>query len=278
MPSVLARTGAMTMLEHMHISAEAETEIATPKIDRLGPLVDLPPAIDTRNPRPLIASSNVNASDAAYIQSRAPVDIGSDGTVGLKRLLPSASRVLDVIIATALLLVLLPVLAFIAIFLQVFEGGPVIFAHRRVGLDGKTFNCLKFRTMCVDADQRLARLLVKDDAQKLVCDPRVTRFGQILRNTSLDELPQLINVLRGEMSLVGPRPIVEDEMCRYGRHAAKYIRVRPGLTGLWQVTRNTKTSYRRRVATDILYLQKRTLAFDFKILLATVPAVLVGNG
>jgi exopolysaccharide production protein ExoY len=91
-------------------------------------------------------------------------------------------------------------------------------------------------------------------------------------------LPQLINVLRGEMSLVGPRPIVEDEMRRYGRYAALYTSVRPGLTGLWQITRNAETSYRRRVATDVLYVQSRTLKFDCKILLATIPAVLVGNG
>jgi lipopolysaccharide/colanic/teichoic acid biosynthesis glycosyltransferase len=168
----------------------------------------------------------------------------------------------------------------------VLERGPVFFAHRRIGLDGKPFACLKFRTMCVDADRRLARLLATDEElqrewtskQKLLCDPRVTRFGRILRNTSLDELPQLINVLRGEMSLVGPRPIIAGELLRYGRYARLYTSVRPGLTGLWQVTRTSRTSYRRRVATDVHYVRSRTLAFDFKILLATIPAVLSDNG
>jgi lipopolysaccharide/colanic/teichoic acid biosynthesis glycosyltransferase len=140
--------------------------------------------------------------------------------------------------------------------------------------------------MCVDADRRLARLLAADEeirrewtsTQKLLCDPRVTRFGGILRNTSLDELPQLLNVLRGDMSLVGPRPIVEEELHRYGHYAQLYTSVRPGLTGLWQVTRNSRTSYRRRVATDVLYVRSRTLSLDFKILLTTIPALLRDNG
>ncbi len=274
------------MLEQMRNSTEAGTEIMTAEAKRLEPIADRSHYSNIGDPRPLVASNDVSATDAALIQSEVQLGIRRDLAERPKQIFPPVSRLVDVIAATALLIGLLPVLAFIALFLLLFERGPVFFAHRRVGLGGKVFNCLKFRTMCVDADQRLVRLLASDDAllrewvntQKLVCDPRVTRFGRILRNTSLDELPQLINVIRGDMSLVGPRPIVEEEMRRYGRYATLYISVRPGLTGLWQVTRNAGTSYRRRVATDVLYVQNRTLAFDFKILLATVPAVLVGNG
>jgi exopolysaccharide production protein ExoY len=280
------RTEAKKMLEQMRISTDGETEIATGKAERLEPAADRSRNIDISNSQPLFASNDVSVADAALIRNEAQTGGLRERVAKPNFALPLASRVVDIIIATALLIALLPVLVFIAVFLKLAERGPVFFAHRRVGLGGKPFNCLKFRTMCVDADQRLVRVLAKDDAllrewvstQKLHCDPRVTGFGQILRNTSLDELPQLINVLRGEMSLVGPRPIVEDEMRRYGRYAALYISVRPGLTGLWQVTRNGKTSYRRRVATDVLYVHSRTLSYDFKILLATIPAVLVGNG
>jgi lipopolysaccharide/colanic/teichoic acid biosynthesis glycosyltransferase len=125
---------------------------------------------------------------------------------------------------------------------------------------------------CSDLEREWAQ------SQKLLQDPRVTPIGQFLRNTSIDELPQLFNVLRGEMSLVGPRPIVADELARYGRHASAYMKVKPGLTGLWQVTRNADTSYRRRVATDVVYVRNRSLALDLRIVFATVPAVLIGGG
>jgi exopolysaccharide production protein ExoY len=274
------------MLEQMRISTERDIQIVTRVTENLDSARSQLHGNDISNLQPFVASNDASATDMALIRSESQSGYHRERAAKTSFTLPPTSRVMDVIIAATLLVILLPVLAFIAIFLKLAERGPVFFAHRRVGLYGRSFDCLKFRTMCVDADQRLVRVLAKDDAllrewvstQKLHCDPRVTRFGQILRNTSLDELPQLINVLRGEMSLVGPRPIVEDEMRRYGRYAALYISVRPGLTGLWQVTRNARTSYRRRVATDVLYVQSRTLAFDIKILLATIPAVLVGNG
>lgn len=274
------------MLEQMRISNDGEADIATGKAERPDATAVQSLDICSATPQSLIASRYFSAPEAALIESEAQAGGLPSQPAKPKLTIPTASRVLDVITATALLLILLPALALITIFLKLTDGGPIFFAHRRIGFGGKPFYCLKFRTMCVDADQRLARVLAKDEAllrewvdtQKLHCDPRVTRFGQVLRNTSLDELPQLINVLRGEMSLVGPRPIVEDELRRYGRHVGIYISVRPGLTGLWQVTRNARTSYRRRVATDVLYVQNRTLAYDFRILLATIPAVLVGNG
>lgn len=274
------------MLEHMHISTEPGIEIGTRMAANLDTAADQSRTNEFSKLQLLAASNDASAADAGLIRSESQIGDRREQSAKPYLTLPPVSRVVDVIIAAALIVLLLPVLAFIAIFLKLVDSGPVFFAHRRVGIGGKSFNCLKFRTMCVDADQRLVRVLAKDEAllrewvdtQKLHCDPRVTRFGRILRNTSLDELPQLINVLRGEMSLVGPRPIVEDEMRRYGRYAALYISVRPGLTGLWQVTRNPRTSYRRRVATDVLYVNKRTLSMDLRILLATIPAVLVGQG
>jgi lipopolysaccharide/colanic/teichoic acid biosynthesis glycosyltransferase len=197
-----------------------------------------------------------------------------------------AQRALDLTTSVALLIILLPLMLVITIAIKVSNGGPVIFAHRRVGRDGKGFDCLKFRTMHCGAEAGLPAILAANpqferewvQTQKLLEDPRVTPIGQFLRNTCLDELPQLFNVLRGEMALVGPRPIVGEELQRYGRHASSYVKVKPGLTGLWQVTRDTNTSYRRRIAADVLYVRNRSLTLDLKIILATVPAVLLGEG
>ena len=274
------------MLEQMRISTERDIDTVTKMLENVASAPNKLRDNDCSSLQPLIASNDVSVSDIALIRSESQPAIVQTRSAKTSLTLPPASRVLDVIIASALLVILSPVLVFISVFLKLTERGAIFFAHRRVGLHGQLFNCLKFRTMCVDADHRLERVLAKDDAllrewvstQKLRYDPRVTGFGKILRNTSLDELPQLINVLRGEMSLVGPRPIVEDEMRRYGRYAALYISVRPGLTGLWQVTRSARTSYRRRVATDVLYVRRRKLALDVKILLATIPAVLAGHG
>jgi Undecaprenyl-phosphate galactose phosphotransferase WbaP len=166
------------------------------------------------------------------------------------------------------------------------DGGPVLFAHRRVGAGGRPFYCLKFRTMVVNADRVLADFIAKDPdlaaeweaCRKLVNDPRVTRVGRILRKTSLDELPQLINVLRGEMSLVGPRPIVESEVPLYGEAIAHYYATRPGLTGLWQVSGRSNTSYTRRVQLDVWYVNNWTIWNDIAVILKTIPVVLRRQG
>jgi lipopolysaccharide/colanic/teichoic acid biosynthesis glycosyltransferase len=196
-----------------------------------------------------------------------------------------AGRAIDVAVALALIAFLLPLLVLLAVAIAIFDPGPVFFAHRRVGRDGRPFDCYKFRTMRVDAEAEIARLLERSPAlraewalgHKLVDDPRVSDLGRLLRATSLDELPQLFNVLAGDMSLVGPRPVTADELSRYRRHVSSYLGVRPGLTGLWQVSRCRHTTYRRRVATDVLYVRRKSLALDCKILLATIPAVLLGK-
>lgn len=197
-----------------------------------------------------------------------------------------AIRWLDMSVALVALLVAMPVMLAIALAIKITDRGPVLFAHRRLGEGGRPFRCLKFRSMTTDADARLKALLESDSdareewarTQKLRRDPRITAVGSLLRRSSLDELPQLFNVLRGEMSLVGPRPIVEAEVGRYGRHFAAYCSVPPGVTGLWQVQRDADTSYRRRVAFDLTYARSRSLMLNVRILVLTVPSVLRGRG
>jgi exopolysaccharide production protein ExoY len=195
-------------------------------------------------------------------------------------------RVLDCVLACMLLLFLAPLLLAVGLAIKLQDGGPILFAHRRIGRDGRTFPCLKFRSMVVDADRRLETLLANDaDARaewaldhKLRRDPRITWLGAFLRKSSLDEFPQLFNVLRGEMSLVGPRPIVQAEAKRYGRRFDAYCQVRPGITGLWQIGGRNDVSYRRRVAYDVLFVRMRSPQLYLTILVRTVPAVLMRSG
>jgi len=197
----------------------------------------------------------------------------------------SIKRLTDFLVAALLLLLLGPLLLAIAAAIQL-DGGPALFGHRRVGIGGDAFRCWKFRTMVCDADMALARLLESDaDARtewqrdfKLKRDPRVTPCGRLLRNTSLDELPQLFNVLRGEMSLVGPRPIVASEIGRYGAAFHDYARCRPGITGVWQISGRNDVDYGTRVRLDQEYARTWSLAHDYLILLRTPAAVLHKNG
>ncbi len=196
------------------------------------------------------------------------------------------SRLLDILGASLILLVVLPFLCLLAIAIKCDSRGPLFFAQRRIGRDGREFSCFKFRTMCVDADAELQRLLSASAAlrfewaqdQKLRHDPRVTRLGRLIRRLSLDEFPQLINIIRGDMSLVGPRPIVAAEITRYGRYITDYCAVRPGLTGLWQVSGRNDVSYRRRVSMDRIYVRNKSVWFDLVILFRTVPVVLGSKG
>jgi len=194
-------------------------------------------------------------------------------------------RALDILGAALLGIVFLPLMVVIGLLLRR-EGGPIIYRHRRVGHGGQSFECLKFRTMVPDADRVLRELLESHDElqaewvrdHKLRNDPRVTAIGRFLRRTSLDELPQIWNVVRGEMSLVGPRPVVREELIRYGRCLPIYLAAKPGITGLWQVTGRNDTDYRRRVALDVYYVRKQNLLLDLYILLKTTRVVLGGGG
>jgi lipopolysaccharide/colanic/teichoic acid biosynthesis glycosyltransferase len=194
-------------------------------------------------------------------------------------------RTFDVVGAVILGAVFAPLMVVIALLLK-HRHGSIIYRHRRIGRDGRAFECLKFRTMVADADNVLDELLdqhpemkaewVRD--HKLRHDPRITPVGRFLRHTSLDELPQLWNVVRGEMSLVGPRPVVREELMRYGRNLPTYLSARPGITGLWQVMGRNDTSYRRRVALDVYYVRKQNLLLDLFILLKTTRVVVTGGG
>lgn len=197
-----------------------------------------------------------------------------------------SKRCLDIAVAVALLLALAPLMILLAIAVRL-DGGPSLFGHRRVGFGGRPFRCLKFRSMRVAADTTLMELLRTDpDARreweanrKLQRDPRVTALGRFLRVSSMDELPQLWNVLRGDMSLVGPRPVTPEELAlHYGPDAAWYTRVRPGLTGPWQVSGRSDTSYPERVRMDVDYVRNPSLRRDLGLLLRTFGAVLRGRG
>lgn len=193
--------------------------------------------------------------------------------------------VLDQIGAALLLFLFAPLFIVLASLVRR-DGGPAFYRHTRIGAGGKHFVCIKFRTMVTNADAVLRECLARDPAaaqewretQKLRSDPRITPIGRFLRQTSFDELPQLINVLRGEMSLVGPRPIVEAEIVRYGEHIGEYYSTRPGITGLWQVSGRSNVSYDQRVQLDRWYARNWTLWHDVAILVKTIPAVLRRDG
>ena len=195
-------------------------------------------------------------------------------------------RAFDVVVAAVALLGLAPLMILVAIAIKLTMGGPVIFAHRRVGHNGAVFNCLKFRTMVRDSEEFLLRYLSTHPeaahewatTRKLRDDPRITALGSILRRSSLDELPQFFNVLRGEMSCVGPRPVVPDELKLYGAGSAEYLRARPGVTGEWQVNGRSDTSYAERVALDCKYVREWSLRNDIIILLKTIPVAIASKG
>jgi len=195
-------------------------------------------------------------------------------------------RATDILVAGGTILFILPLLALISTLVWLQDGGAPIYAQERIGRGGRIFRCYKFRSMVVDSRARLERLLTESPEareewerdHKLRHDPRITPIGGFLRKSSLDELPQLFNVLGGSMSLVGPRPIVASEVARYGRRIIHYYAVRPGITGLWQVSGRNDVTYRRRVALDCAYVKHRSLMMDLKILTATVPIVLMRRG
>lgn len=194
----------------------------------------------------------------------------------------AAKRAMDIGISAIALFLLSPIMISVAILIRIKMGNPVIFSHWRIGYDGRPFRCLKFRTMVCDGDAVLRRHLSENPAaflewqetQKLKNDPRVTALGNLLRRTSIDELPQLLNVLRGDMSCVGPRPVHATELARYGRQSRHYLRARPGLTGQWQVSGRSSTSYNSRIAMDTLYVRNWSLAHDIALMFKTIPAVL----
>jgi Undecaprenyl-phosphate galactose phosphotransferase WbaP len=196
-------------------------------------------------------------------------------------------RALDLMIAVTVLVFASPLMIALAVAVRLSDRGPALYKQTRIGRGGRPFTCYKFRSMVTDADARLHALLARDPVaaeewrrdQKLRNDPRILgSVGRFLRLTSLDELPQLINIIRGDMSLVGPRPIVPSEIERYHTLYRYYTAVRPGVTGLWQVSGRNDISYAKRVRLDAAYARKWCLALDLWILARTVPAVLFRKG
>jgi exopolysaccharide production protein ExoY len=208
----------------------------------------------------------------------APVDLPRP--IGL-----TSKRLVDVILALSGIVLLAPLLIICSVVTFVTSPGPIVFRHKRVGFNGKYFDCLKFRTMVTDAPARLAQLLETDPVaaaewtanRKLRNDPRVTAIGSILRKSSLDELPQLFNVLKGDMSIVGPRPVTEEELFRYAGAASTYLACRPGITGLWQVSGRSTTTYNKRIACDTFYARRWSMTLDAKIIIVTLPALLLSD-
>ena len=211
------------------------------------------------------------------------VDKITDNPIGAQRPLElRVKRWIDVTIAAAVLTLLAPLLATLALILLIDSPGPVLYRRRVLGRGGQTFDALKLRTMVCNGDAMLAArpdLQVRLNAEhKLDEDPRITRCGHWLRRLSLDELPQLWNVLRGDMSLVGPRMISPPELGRYGAQGETLLTVHPGLTGLWQVSGRSNLPPLERVRLDLAYVEKRSLALDLQLLLRTIPAVLCCRG
>jgi exopolysaccharide production protein ExoY len=195
-------------------------------------------------------------------------------------------RALDIVISLTALVFFAPVAVMISVLIKLHDGGPVLFSQERIGRNGQRFRCWKFRSMRPDAEVHLAVLLASDSGlrrqwelhRKLKDDPRITPLGDFLRRSSLDELPQLLNILLGDMSVVGPRPIVDSEIVCYDRWYRYYIAVKPGLTGLWQVSGRNDVTYRRRIAMDRFFFRTHSIKLYLLILLATAPAVLLRRG
>jgi exopolysaccharide biosynthesis polyprenyl glycosylphosphotransferase len=193
-----------------------------------------------------------------------------------------AQRTVDLIAAAVVLVFLSPLLLMVAVVVRVTSPGPAIFRQTRSGRSGKPFTCYKFRTMENGAEQRKQELLAFNEMSgpvfKIQNDPRVTPVGRWLRKLSIDELPQLVNVLRGEMSLVGPRPPLPEEVAQYSSHQLQRLRVRPGLTCLWQVSGRSNLGFDEWINLDLKYIERRSFWYDLWIIVLTIPAVVTGRG
>jgi undecaprenyl-phosphate galactose phosphotransferase len=194
-----------------------------------------------------------------------------------------SKRIFDILFASFAILFLSPIYLCITLLIITTSPGPVIYKHKRIGRGGKVFKCLKFRTMFIDADQRLKTLLENNEEakrqwlknRKLKNDPRIIKLGNFLRRTSLDELPQFFNVIIGDLSVVGPRPVMDDEIVQYfGIKASKILQIRPGITGIWQTSGRSNTRYETRIKLDEEYVDTHNLWLDIKIITKTIPCVL----
>lgn len=194
-----------------------------------------------------------------------------------------SKRILDIVVSVVGLIIAFLPMVVIALLIKLESPGPAIYIHHRIGKNGKPLPLLKFRSMRMDADKMIDDFSPEQKAEwlenfKLDNDPRITRIGSFLRKSSIDELPQLVNVLKGELSIVGPRPVVEEELEKYGDQRAKFLSVTPGLTGYWQAYARSNCTYEKRVEMELYYVDNANFWWDIKIIFATVGAVLRGKG
>lgn len=224
----------------------------------------------------ILSDVQVNTPEASF--KKATVDIKAH-----KKSYLIAKRILDIFLAVMGLIVLFLPMVVIALLIKLESTGPVLYAHDRVGKDGKPLKLLKFRSMLMNADAMIDSFTPEQKAEweanfKLQDDPRITRIGNFLRKSSMDELPQLINILKGELSFVGPRPIVTEELERYGENKTKFLSVTPGLTGYWQAYARSTCTYEERIQMELSYVEKASFWWDIKIIFATFGAVFRGRG
>lgn len=201
----------------------------------------------------------------------------------LKRSYLIAKRALDIALSFLGLIISIIPMAVISLLIKIESPGPAIYVHHRIGKNGKPLPLLKFRSMYINAEKMIEDFTPEQKAEweknfKLEHDPRITRVGQLLRRSSLDELPQLVNVLKGELSIVGPRPIITEELDRYGENKGRFLSVTPGLTGYWQAYARSTCSYEQRMEMELYYVENANFWWDIKIMFATVGAVLRGHG
>ena len=195
-------------------------------------------------------------------------------------------RILDFVFSFLLIIFLIPLLLLIGIIIKINSKGPILYTQKRIGKNNITFYCYKFRTMHHDSKYLLKKILIKNpnfksefsESRKIINDPRITKIGKFLRFSSLDELPQIFNVLKGDMSLIGPRPIVKSEIKKYGNDFKKVFSNKPGISGLWQVSGRNKLSYSKRVELDIFYSENISFRLDIKIFIRTLLVILFPNG
>lgn len=200
-----------------------------------------------------------------------------------KKIYGGVKRVFDFFISLIGIIILSPLFLIIMLAIKIDSKGPCFFIHKRIGKNGKTIGVYKFRSMVVNAEELLKKLTPEQEKEfkenfKMENDFRITKVGKILRKTSLDELPQLLNILKGNMSLVGPRPVIKDELEKYGEYKDKFLSVTPGLTGYWQANGRSNTTYEERVQMDMYYIDHMSLLLDIKIMFQTVVAVIKKEG
>lgn len=200
-----------------------------------------------------------------------------------KKVYIKIKRVIDVILASVALILLSPLFAIIAIAIKIDSKGPVFFAHKRIGKNGKIIKLYKFRSMVINAEELIKSFTPEQmkeykENYKLANDPRITKVGKFLRKTSLDELPQLINIINGDLSIIGPRPVVADELEKYGVNKDKFLSVTPGLTGYWAANGRSNTTYEQRMEMELYYIDNLSLKMDIKVFFKTILSVLKKEG